>query len=168
MTSVSLTDTASEWKLTLLDDSRDGFSIQSTALTDTAASIDYSGAKTGENEYLSAIIEDHGSVIYYGRILQLDGTTRGASGSATINIPSGITLDADTTLKVFNEQYHSDASESPIRTDYSSEFRSVTKPAEIPQTGDSTLPGLWIGIALIAVTGLAVSLLLSRKSKRVF
>ena len=167
MVSVSPADTASEWKLTLLDKSRSGFSISTSAISGSSASIDYTGAKTGENEYLSAIIEDQGSVIYYGRILQLDGTTHGSSGSATINIPSGITLDADTTLKIFNEQYNSDASESPILTDYSSALKSATLPADIPSTGDSSLLGLWLGIALAAIVGLAASVLIGRKIKRV-
>ena len=71
----------SEWKLTLLDNSRN-FSISSAKIEESKIDFSYSGAQTGANEYISVVIEEGGAITYYGRILQLDGTTGGASGEA--------------------------------------------------------------------------------------
>ena len=144
------TGVTDEWKLTLLDNGtgsgRENFNITITALSATSAAVEYSGAKTGANEYLSAVIVDRGNVIYYGRILHLDGTVNGASGTATINIPAGVTLDADTQLKAFNEQFNGDRmigdDHSRAYTDYASELLTVTAPL-VPSAaiGDVTVSG---------------------------
>ncbi len=160
------TGSVAKWKLTLYDKNRAGFSIKTTKYEPSSISIDYSGALTGTDEYLSAVIVDEGSVVYYGRLLQLDGSTHGASGHVSIDIPAGVTLDSNTTLRLFNEQYHNDSVESPILTDYSSALRSVTLSAEIPATGDSSTPVLWFGIAIAALIGLAGSAVLSRRAIR--
>jgi len=160
------TGAVSRWKLTLYDKDRANFSIKTTKYETSSISIDYSGAKTGESEYLSAVIVDEGRIVYYGRLLQLDGTTHGSSGQVSIDIPSGITLDSNTTLRLFNEQYHSDASGDPVQTDYSSALKSATLPAEIPATGDSALPALWVGVALAAIIGLCGSAIISRRASR--
>ena len=122
---------ATEWKLTLKDTGRSGFSITTTNLSSTAATVKYAGAKTGTNEYISATIVDNGSVAYYGRIKSLPNAAD-ASGTVTINIPSGVTLDADTTLRVFNEQFNGDRitgdDTSRAYTDYASELLTVTAP----------------------------------------
>lgn len=121
----------SEWKLTLLDSARSRFSIATRDLSNTSATVDYSGAQTGTNEYISAMIVDNGSVAYYGRIKSLPNTSD-ASGTVTINIPAGVTLDADTQLKVFNEQFNGDRSAADASrmayTDYASELKTVTAP----------------------------------------
>ena len=72
------------------------------------AESEYSNAQTGTNEYISVVIEDKGEITHYGHILQLDGTTNGASGTASLTLPAGVTLDNDTKLYVFNEQYNGD------------------------------------------------------------
>ena len=110
------------WKLTLLDSSRSGFAISTTALTSASVTANYSGAKTGTNEYISAMIVDNGAVAYYGRVKNLTDPAD-ASGTVTVNIPSGVTLDSDTTLRIFNEQYNGD-----YNTDYSGALLTVTMP----------------------------------------
>ncbi len=67
---------ATGWKLTLLDSTRSGFSASlssgssATVSAGGSVSIDYSGAKTGANEYVSAmLVNSSGSVLYYGRIV---------------------------------------------------------------------------------------------------
>ncbi len=121
----------SEWKLKLLDSARSRFSIATRDLSNTSATVDYSGAQTGTNEYISAMIVDNGSVAYYGRIKSLPNTSD-AYGTVTINIPAGVTLDADTQLKVFNEQFNGDRSAADASrmayTDYASELKTVTAP----------------------------------------
>ena len=113
-----------EWKLTLLDDSRD-FSISNAAIEGSTVTFSYSNAKTGENEYISAVIENNGEITHYGRILQLDGTTNGANGTASLTIPAGVTLDNDTKLYVFNEQYNGGEQDDTKLTDYASAFETV-------------------------------------------
>ena len=58
----------SEWKLTLLDDSRD-FDVTETDISgdpgDTIT-LHYTGATTGDNEYLSVILADDSGAQYYG------------------------------------------------------------------------------------------------------
>ena len=92
-----------EWKLTLLDKSRD-FSISNAAIEGSTVTFSYSNAKTGENEYISAVIENNGEITHYGRILQLDGTESGASGIARLTLPEDVTLSNTTKLYVFNER----------------------------------------------------------------
>ena len=111
--------TGNEWKLTLLDSSRSGFTASTETVADNKVTIAYSNAATGENEYISAIVKDaYGNVYNYGRIAQLDGTTNGASGTVEIDL-SGIDM-TDKTLCVFNEQYNGDK-----KTDYASNFCTV-------------------------------------------
>ena len=110
-----------EWKLTLLDSSRSEFNVTTTAVSSPTfggkVSIDYSGAKTGETEYISAmLLDDDGNPLYYGRstaaLTQADGT-------AELTVPA---LTKGTyTLMVFSEQYNGD-----YKTDYASNFKDVT------------------------------------------
>lgn len=105
-----------EWKLTLRDSGRDGFTASTAAVSDNTLTVRYENAKTGENEYISAIAKAaDGSVSYYGRIVQLDGETNGASGTVSITLP-----DSTDTLFVFNEQYNGDKV-----TDYASNLCTV-------------------------------------------
>ena len=130
----------SEWKLTLLDKSRD-FSISNAAIEGSTVTFSYSNAKTGENEYISAVIENNGEITHYGRILRLDGATNGASGSASLTIPAGVTLDNDTKLYVFNEQYNGGENDDTKLTDYASQL------IEVEPTVDTTAPTLTAGSA---------------------
>ena len=108
-----------EWKMTLLDSSRSGFNVTATAISTTTSggnvSIDYSGAKTGANEYVSALlVNSRNEVIYYGRIAE-----NSESGTATISITAGL-AEGSYTLKVFSEQYNGD-----YKTDYASAFHDI-------------------------------------------
>ena len=121
----------SEWKLTLLDNSRN-FSISSAKIEESKIDFSYSGAQTGANEYISVVIEEGGAITYYGRILQLVGTTGGASGEASLTLPADVTFSDTTKLYIFNEQYNGDK-----MTDYASQMIEV----------DTTAPTLTAGTA---------------------
>ena len=116
--------TGSEWKLTLLDNSRN-FAVTEKTVSGDTITFSYSNAQTGTNEYISVIIKDNGEITHYGRILHLGGTTGGASGTASLTLPAGITLDNDTKLYVFNEQYNGDK-----KTDYASDFTDIALTVE--------------------------------------
>ena len=116
--------TGNEWKLTLLDNSRN-FAVTEKNVSGDTITFSYSNAQTGTNEYISVVIKDNGEITHYGRILHLDGTTGGASGTASLTLPAGITLDNDTKLYVFNEQYNGD-----YKTDYASKFTDISLTVE--------------------------------------
>ena len=113
-----------EWKLTLLDNSRN-FAVTEKTVSGDTITFSYSNAQTGTNEYISVVIKDNGEITHYGRILHLGGTTGGASGTASLTLPAGITLDNDTKLYVFNEQYNGD-----YKTDYASNFKDIALTVE--------------------------------------
>ncbi len=111
-----------EWKLTILDTGRNGFSANVNGQTSVSASaggsvqIAYSGAQTGTNEYVSVLLCDsNGNVLYYGNIAQ-----NSASGTASLNIPAGLAAGSYT-LKVFSEQCNGD-----YMTDYASDFQEIS------------------------------------------
>ena len=116
--------TGNEWKLTLLDNSRN-FAVTEKTVSGDTITFSYSNAQTGTNEYISVVIKDNGEITHYGRILHLGGTTGGASGTASLTLPAGITLDNDTKLYVFNEQYNGDK-----KTDYASDFTDIALTVE--------------------------------------
>ena len=128
-----------EWKLTLLDEAHKNFEISNATTNSSGNTIafSYSGAQTGANEYISVVIVENGAITHYGRILQLDGTTNGASGTASLTLPAGIALDNNTKLYVFNEQYNGDK-----MTDYASQLKEISSP-----TLDETAPTLSNGSA---------------------
>ena len=111
-----------EWKLTLLDSSRN-FAVTEKAVSgdpgDTVT-LHYTGATGGLNEYISAIIADSSGARYYGRVAQ----PTAESGTVEIKIPSGL-APGSYTLEVFNEQYNGDR-----KTDLASGFADVTLTVE--------------------------------------
>ena len=118
---VSQDYTGSKWKLTLLDSSRSGFAVTTTSVSTTNyggdIQIEYSGAKTGDNEYISVLLKDSdGNPTYYGRSAALTE----ASGTVTIPVAAGLAA-GDATLYVYNEQYNGDK-----KTDLASELKSVS------------------------------------------
>ena len=119
-------NTGNEWKLTLLDSSRN-FSISDAKIEESKIDFSYSNAQTGTNEYISVVIEDNGAITHYGRILQLDGTANGASGTASLTLPADVTLGGNTKLYVFNEQYNGD-----YKTDYASQLKKSVPPLTPP------------------------------------
>ena len=70
--------TGSEWKLTLLDETRE-FAVTEQTVSgkpgDTIT-LNYTGATTGTNEYISVIIADENGAQYYGRVAQPGGRKR--------------------------------------------------------------------------------------------
>ena len=112
----------SEWKLTLLDETRNTFHAE-IRKEGTNAYVVWSGATTGANEYVSALIQQSdGTVTYYGRLKNLTDTAD-ASGEVAIDY-SGKLNDGDK-LYVFNEQCNGD-----YKTDYASALKEMTIPAD--------------------------------------
>ena len=111
-----------EWKLTLLDSSRNFAVTETTASGDPGDTITlhYTGATAGTNEYISVIIADSSGARYYGRVAQ----PTAESGTVEIKIPSDL-APGDYTLKVFNEQYNGD-----YNTDYASKFTDIALTVE--------------------------------------
>ena len=111
-----------EWKLTLLDSSRNFAVTETTASGDPGDTITlhYTGATAGTNEYISVILADSSGARYYGRVAQ----PTAESGTVEIKIPSDI-ASGDYTLKVFNEQYNGD-----YNTDYASKFTDIALTVE--------------------------------------
>ncbi|MED9782204.1 MAG: S-layer homology domain-containing protein [Peptococcaceae bacterium] len=126
--------TGNEWKLTLLDNSRN-FAVTETDINgdpgDTIT-LHYSRATIGTNEYISVILADENGAQYYGRVAQPTAT----DGTVEITIPSGL-ADGTYTLNVFSEQYNGD-----YKTDYASAFEAVSLTVE-----DTTAPTLTAGTA---------------------
>ena len=111
------TTNSADWKLTLKDSSRYFNASVSTKKirANESLTIDYSGAKIGDNEYVSAmIVDENDDVLYYGRIAQ-----NSESGTATITIPSEMAT-GNYKLKVFSEQCNGD-----YKTDYASNFVNI-------------------------------------------
>lgn len=111
-----------EWKLTLLDSSRNFAVTETTASGDPGdtVTLHYNGATIGTNEYISAIIADSSGARYYGRVAQ----PTAESGTVEIKIPSDL-APGSYTLKVFNEQYNGD-----YNTDYASNFTDIALTVE--------------------------------------
>ena len=111
-----------EWKLTLLDSSRN-FAVTEKAVSgapDDTVTLNYTGATTGINEYISAIIADNSGTQYYSRVAQ----PTAESGTVEIKIPSNL-APGSYTLKVFSEQYNGD-----YNTDYASNFTDIALTVE--------------------------------------
>jgi uncharacterized repeat protein (TIGR02543 family) len=123
-----------EWKLTLLD-SRRNFAVTEktvSAAPDDTVTLNYKGATTGKNEYISVILADNNGAQYYGRVAQ----PTAESGTVEIKIPSDI-APGDYTMKVFSEQYNGDR-----KTDLASAFADVTLTVESQPDEQFTLtPG---------------------------
>lgn len=112
--------TGNEWKLTLKDECR-RFSANVNGQTNVSAQagdsvqITYSGAETGDKEYVSVLLCDSSdTVLYYGNIAQ-----NSESGTATVSLPSGLAA-GDYKLEVFSEQCNGN-----YKTDYASSFQTI-------------------------------------------
>lgn len=140
-----------DWKLTLKDSTRSSFAISNAKWSGNTLTFSYSGAQTGTNEYLSAVILENGAITCYGRILR----PTSASGTANLSLPSGVALSDTTTLYVFNEQVN-----DYKRTDYASALSPIPAPAaeQPPVITTTTLQGGKAGAAYsqtLAATGTA-------------
>ena len=110
--------------MTLFDPSRlfsatwsSGQKTRTVGYTGWTVDLDYSRAKNGTNEKISALLckKDDGTVLYYGQ-LQDDDISDLGSGRVRISIPTGLAV-GEYQLKVFNEQANGDK-----QTDYASSF----------------------------------------------
>ncbi len=127
---VENTDTT-EWKLTLKDDSRKEFKLDTDGgkkveRQDSVLTIPYKNATTGANEYISAVVEKNGSITHYGNIKYLKNQADNTE-TATVQLPADFDKTTDT-LYLINEQLNGDK-----KTDYSSEKVEVKIPEEQPQ-----------------------------------
>ncbi len=120
-----------EWKLTLHDESRDGFTVTGTA-TDAVKggtlSLYYNGAVTGEKEHVSVLVcnSDGTQVLAYGSTAALTDAGK-AKGWAEWTLPAD--LGAGTyQLYVFSEKKNGEH-----ESDLSSAFRPVTLTVTLPK-----------------------------------
>ena len=103
-----------------------------SAAPDDTVTLNYKGATTGKNEYISVILADNNGAQYYGRVAQPTAEI----GTVEIKIPSDI-APGDYTMKVFSEQYNGDC-----KTDLASAFADVTLTVESQPDEQFTLaPG---------------------------
>ncbi|MBP5366551.1 MAG: InlB B-repeat-containing protein, partial [Bacteroidales bacterium] len=135
--------TGDEWKLTIKDANRSGFTASLTKGANGVGvgenvTISYSGALTGENEYVSALLaNESGKPLYYGRIIN-----NSASGEADITMPQDIAV-GNYTLYIFSEQYNGDK-----KTDFASlpvqisiRVKQIATVAPTLTTTDETIAG---------------------------
>lgn len=109
-----------EWKVTILDDSRNEFVASALSASDSTWTVKYDGATTGENEYLSVmIVDESGNYTHYGRIKNV----LEESGTVDINV-SEIDMTGKN-LYVFNEQYNGGTSDDTQLTDYASQLIEI-------------------------------------------
>ncbi|MCR5179536.1 MAG: Ig-like domain-containing protein [Lachnospiraceae bacterium] len=130
-------------KLTLLDDGSlfsagNGHADFSAELKDYDGSLvtfSYTGAKVGDNEYISAVIKSNpvnNNIKYYGRIVK----PTASAGTAEIDLTDKYDRNAGDELYVFAEQYNGDK-----KTDYSSQLVNLSVNTFV--TVDSV--SLWTG-----------------------
>ena len=111
-----------EWKLTLLDDTRT-FRVTETAAVGKpggSVTLNFSGARTGQNEYISAIIKGESGATHYGRIMKPTAADTQLSFTLPYDLDSG-----NYKLYVFSEQCNGD-----YKTDYASQFQTVALTVE--------------------------------------
>ena len=132
-----------EWKLTLLDSSRNFSVTEETASGKPGDTItlNYTGAtvynaESAPNEYISVIIADDSGAQYYGRVAQ----PTSVDGQVEITIPTSL-ADGTYTLNVFSEQYNGGANDDTKLTDYASAFEAVS----LTVSSDTTAPTLTAG-----------------------
>ncbi len=116
-----------EWKLTILDKSRKDFDV-SLVEEGGKTYIAYSGAMTGANEYISAIlVDEEGRATQYGRLARVTAP----AGRVEFDISA---IENPEQLYIFNEQVNGD-----FMTDYSSRFLPLSS-KEAKQISDTGSP----------------------------
>ncbi len=107
-----------EYKLTLLDESRAGFSVTEEnmqVVRHQTVRVHFTGAGTGTNDYVSLfIVDQNDNVLHYGSIAKSTGV-----GNAELEVPSDIP-DGNYTIKIFSEQKN-----GANKTDYASPFDEI-------------------------------------------
>ena len=108
-----------EWKLTVRNNSY-RFTVSETSATagrGETVTLNYTRAKYGENDRISAIlVNGDGQTLYYGQIAH----PTAAAGLVDIRIPQDI-APGNYTLKIFNEQLNGD-----YATDFASAFSDIS------------------------------------------
>ena len=148
LTAVSTDSDVKDWKLTLKDSGKNNFSAEAIKIGETTY-IAWSGAETGNNEYLSVLVCDSdGSGKYYGRLQNLNESGE-TSGRLALTSDFTNKIGEVDTMYVFNEQYNGDQ-----KTDFASEFQLIPLSVNLlqentPDAGisytDETLTGLTEG-----------------------
>ena len=108
--------------MTLLDDTRT-FRVTETAAVGKpggSVTLNFSGARTGQNEYISAIIKGESGATHYGRIMKPTAADTQLSFTLPYDLDSG-----NYKLYVFSEQCNGD-----YKTDYASQFQTVALTVE--------------------------------------
>ena len=106
-----------DWKLTLKDAARSGFTAFYGGADGDVWTVKYGGAQTGDDEYISAaIVNGDGVVTYYGRLAAAEG---GDGNTVSVDL-AGKYGDGDT-LYVFNEQWNGNG-----KTDYASALVAIS------------------------------------------
>ena len=121
--------TGNEWKLTLKDSDRNGFLATLRFYSENTVRFDYKGAKTGANEYISAMVINGETVKYYGRLKNVSETGM-ESGNLTLTLPVAVDVEKGDRLFVFNEQCNGDC-----KTDYASDLLELP----LKSAGSNTL-----------------------------
>ena len=106
-----------EYKLTVLDTDRNNFLVTKKSQSGGIIEFDYELAKTGNNEFISAMVVNGDTVKYYGRIKNVNDE----SGTLSLSIPSTVNANNGDRLFVFNEQCNGD-----YKTDYASPLRELS------------------------------------------
>ncbi len=162
---ISTGDTT-EWKLTLKDTDETTGQHKSFAVTETAATVapsgsvtlNYSGAATGANEYVSVLLCDStgATALGYGSGAALTAASA-ASGEVSFTLPNG--LETGTyTLKVFNERKNG-ANENDLASAFDTVTLTVALPREAtPTTAAFTATGADCGTLSGVTSGMKYSL----------
>ncbi len=123
---IASTGSIAQWKLTLLDESRSGFSAVKTAADVNTyggtVTLSYSGAKTGDGEYVSVLLcGEDGTALGYGVSAPLSASSQ-ASGTVTFTLPR-LGQTGRYTLYVCNEQRN-----AKFYSNYASAFQEIELP----------------------------------------
>ena len=145
--------TGSDWKLTIKDDTRPVFDASvagsKTILKDGEVKLKYGGASTGENEYVSVMIEDkEGNILYYGNIVDNTSADAADSGKAAFIVPADLT-PGDYKILVFSEQCN-----GSFKTDLASNIVTLDISISKYKTADRNL---CIGISAAIVVAACVA-----------
>ena len=105
-----------KWKFTIKDDVHSSFAVGSATADCTILTVPYSGAVTGDNEYISSVIVNkNDQVIYYGRLAKAS-----SSADASVEIDINGKMQKGDRLYLFNEQFNGEG-----KTDFASELQEV-------------------------------------------
>lgn len=102
----SVPEDTDHWKITMKDSTATQFEAKKENLDENQLTVSYSNARTGENRYLSAVVEDeNGTVTFYGRLKALNNDTD-KSGEVTFDIPTDV--EQGNKVFVYEEQFNGD------------------------------------------------------------